>query len=451
MTRRFFGTDGIRSAVGVTPMTPAGVMQLGWALGTALAQRPTPRVLIGADTRESGAMFMHATAAGLLSSGAHVIIGGILPTPAVAYLTRVLGLEAGVVISASHNLYTDNGIKYFSQNGYKLPDEMEAQIEGLFDKPLQMSPVSGMSTVLLDGAQRYTDYVSGTIGTARLEGLRVVIDTAQGAAYDIGPRVLEALGATVIAIHHTPDGQNINAGCGAMHPASLAEAVQLHQADVGFALDGDGDRLMMVDASGEIFEGDRLLYILTMARHRKGSLHGGVVGTVMSNLGLAHALKRADIPFDRASVGDRHVLKKLLTHKWTLGGENSGHLISLDHSTTGDGLLAALQILVEMVQREASLAMLAEGLVLYPQILRNVRMAHGARFMTHPSVERICHQAQMALGAEGRLVLRPSGTEPLVRIMLEGADPEILENWAERIAETLLQVVAVGVTSDTLA
>ncbi len=443
MSRKYFGTDGIRGRVGDSPITPEFVMRLGYAAGkvlasdtTGLPQGENPVVLIGKDTRISGYMLEAALQAGLCAAGVDVRLVGPMPTPAVAYLTRALRLQAGVVISASHNPFEDNGIKFFSATGAKLPDETELAIEALLDEPMQTMPSKRLGRVkrMDDAAARYIEFCKSTFPfECDLRGLRIVLDCAHGATYHVAPHVLHELGAEVIPIGNHPDGLNINRECGATHTATMSAAVRRHRADFGIALDGDGDRLMMADADGRVFDGDQLVYAIAKHRSDSGYMKGGVVGTLMTNLGMEHALGRLNIPFARANVGDRYVLELLQQKGWQLGGETSGHVLCLDKHTTGDGIISALQVLHAMRDGRSSLADYTRDLTLYPQVLLNVRVAKGFD-LSDGAVQKACGEAETALGKEGRIVLRASGTEPLIRVMVESICPELSMRQAEHIA-----------------
>jgi phosphoglucosamine mutase len=440
--RRFFGTDGIRGTVGEKPITPDFVLRLGNAAGKVLATArgkgaERPGVLIGKDTRVSGYMMESALEAGLSSAGVDVLLVGPMPTPAVAYLTRALRLSAGIVISASHNPHADNGIKFFSGDGVKLPDATERAIERELGKPMRCmsSGRLGKARRIDDAAGRYIEFCKTTFPShLHLRGMRIVIDCANGASYHVAPPVFHELGADVETIGTDPDGLNINDLVGATAPQALQAAVRRHKADLGIGLDGDGDRLVMVDADGRLYDGDQLLYVI--ARHRKEEkrLAGGVVGTQMTNLALEHALGKLKVPFCRAKVGDRYVLEMLLKRRWQLGGENSGHIVCLDKHTTGDGIISALQVLRALSERRATLAKAAGSLKLYPQSLINVRVAQRERALAASEVRRAVAAAHAALGGKGRVLLRPSGTEPVVRVMVEGRDGAKVRGWANRIA-----------------
>jgi phosphoglucosamine mutase len=447
MSRRFFGTDGVRGRVGEDPITPGMVMRLGYAAGRVLASKDhdalhgeRPRVLIGKDTRVSGYMLESALEAGLTAAGVDVRLTGPMPTPGVAYLTRALRLQAGVVISASHNPFEDNGIKFFSAQGTKLPDEVELAIEAAMENPIKTEASKGLGRVkrVDDAAGRYIEFCKSTFpNDLDLRGMRIVVDCANGAGYHIAPPVFHELGADVIAIANEPDGLNINKNCGATHTDALARAVRQHRADVGIALDGDGDRLMMADANGTIMDGDKLLY--AMARHRKetGELKGGVVGTLMTNLGTELALRQLGCDFKRAKVGDRYVLEVLQEQGWLLGGESSGHLLCLDKHTTGDGIVSALQVLAALRRSGQPLADYTRDCPVFPQVLINVRVAKGFKLDGQAPVVESVQAVEKELGDAGRVVLRPSGTEPLIRVMVEGRDETQVRRCAEQIADAV--------------
>jgi len=445
MSRKYFGTDGIRGRVGEHPITPQFVMHLGYAAGKVLAgssdmRGERPGVLIGKDTRISGYMLESALEAGLIAAGVDVYLAGPVPTPAVAYLTRALRLQAGIVISASHNPFDDNGIKFFSGNGTKLPDETERAIEAELDNPMQTNTSDGLGKAkrIDDAVGRYIEFCKSTFPCELdLRGLKIVVDSAHGAAYRIARHVFHELGADVVAIGAQPDGKNINDGYGATAPANLCKAVIEHHADIGIALDGDGDRLVMADASGKLYDGDQLLYVIAKHRRAQGKLHGGVVGTLMTNLAFEHAMQRLGIPFLRAKVGDRYVMELLLQQGWQLGGENSGHIICLDKHSTGDGIVSALQVLHALRTNRQSLAEAAADLHMYPQVLVNVRIAKGVDCLGHVQVKAAVNAAEQALDGRGRVLLRPSGTEPLLRVMVEGEDRLLVEQSAQRIAEVV--------------
>jgi phosphoglucosamine mutase len=437
--RKYFGTDGIRGRVGEAPITPEFILKLGWAAGRVLGSSSASHnhVLIGKDTRISGYMFESALEAGLSAAGMNIRLLGPMPTPGIAYLTRTFHARAGIVVSASHNPFHDNGIKFFSSNGTKLPDEVELAIEAELEKPMHTvaSAQLGKAERIADAAGRYIEFCKGSIPPGvNLQGLTLVVDCAHGATYHIAPEVFDELGATVIPLGTQPDGLNINRDCGATSPAALQAAVLQHKADAGIALDGDGDRVIMVDHSGAVLDGDELLYIIARARHQENSLKPPVVGTLMSNLGLELALKKLGIEFVRAKVGDRYVLDLLQKHGGSLGGESSGHILCLDRTTTGDGIITALQILATCIRSGRKLAELRRGLRKYPQCLLNVPLPHKRDVLTLPEVQTAVNEIERELGESGRVLLRPSGTEPLVRVMIEGQDADIVEQLAQRLA-----------------
>ena len=447
MARRYFGTDGIRGRVGEGPINPEFVLKLGWAAGRVLGRTPGSKVLIGKDTRISGYLLESALEAGLVAAGMNTRLLGPMPTPGIAYLTRTLHAKAGIVISASHNPHEDNGIKFFSGDGFKLPDEVEAAIEDELEQPLTTvkSEQLGKAKRIDDAPGRYIEFCKSTVPPLmQLENLKVVVDCAHGATYHVTPRVLDELGARVTAIGVSPDGLNINRGVGSTHLQAVQDAVRAQGADVGIALDGDGDRVLMVDDSGVPVDGDELLYVIARARRRDGALRGAVVGTQMTNLGLEHALGREGVALERTKVGDRYILERLRQEGWTLGGEPSGHIICLDRTTTGDGTVSALQVLAEMVRTGRSLRELRAGVSKYPQRLVNVRLARGsaAEAMAAAGVRAAVQGVERELGGAGRVLLRPSGTEPLVRVMVEGEDADQVDDLAERIADAVR--VAVG-------
>ena len=441
MARQYFGTDGIRGEVGIPPITPDFVMRLGYAAGKVLAQAEAaatnrPTVLIGKDTRISGYMLEAALEAGFSAAGVDVMLAGPMPTPAVAYLTRALRLAAGVVISASHNPFQDNGIKFFSAQGNKLPDAVELAIEAALEQP--MSCVSsnklGKARRLDDARGRYIEFCKSTFPNEfDLRGLRLVIDCAHGAAYHIAPDVFHELGAEVIAIGNQPNGFNINDGFGATEPAALAAAVKAHQADLGIALDGDADRLLMVDASGRIFNGDELLYIMVKDRRAQGGIDGAV-GTLMTNMAVESAFAEMGVGFARARVGDRYVLELLQERGWQLGGEGSGHLLALDKHTTGDGIISALQILSALRRSGTTLSAQTAELSLWPQTLLNVKIKTGFDWQSSRELLSARERAEAELGTSGRVLIRPSGTEPLLRVMVEARDALMARRLAEDIA-----------------
>ena len=442
MSRKYFGTDGVRGKVGKEPITPDFVMRLGYAAGKVLAGirrtgRERPGVLIGKDTRVSGYMLESALEAGLSAAGVDVLLVGPMPTPAVAYLTRALRLSAGIVISASHNPYDDNGIKFFSGEGSKLPDATESAIERELARPLKCMASSrlGKASRIDDAAGRYIEFCKTTFPSSlHLRGMRIVVDCANGAAYHVAPHVFHELGADVETVGVNPDGFNINDRVGATAPQRLQAAVKSHKADLGVALDGDGDRLIMVDGAGRLYDGDQLLYVIARNRKQKGDLRGGVVGTLMTNLALEQALARLKIPFARARVGDRYVLELLLKRRWQLGGENSGHIVCLDKHTTGDGIISALQVLRALCESAMTLSRAAGALKLYPQVLVNVGVRAGRDPLSSPAVKRAVKEAEGELEGGGRVLLRPSGTEPVIRVMVEGRDGAAVRACAKRIA-----------------
>jgi len=439
--RRWFGTDGIRGRVGREPMTAEFVLRLGWAAGRVLGGEGGHReVLIGKDTRISGYLYESALESGLAAAGMNTLLVGPMPTPAIAYLTRTFRQAAGIVISASHNPHHDNGIKFFSGSGMKLPDALEARIEEELDKPMTMvdSAQLGRARRVEDARGRYIEFCKGTVPFGlSLNGLRLVVDCANGAAYSVAPRVFRELGAEVVEIGAEPDGVNINENCGATATGGLSAAVLAEHADAGIALDGDGDRVIMVDRDGQRVDGDALLLILSLSRQSTGALGGGVVGTLMSNLGLEQALERNGIPFVRSAVGDRYVLEQLQENGWKLGGESSGHIVCLDRTTTGDGIVSALQVLACMVDTGKSLHELAAQMTRYPQLLVNVRVAERVDPHGDADVCAAVAAVERELGDAGRVLLRASGTEPLVRVMVEGSDEEVIRAHAERIAESV--------------
>ncbi len=440
MGRKYFGTDGIRGRVGDGVMNPEFVLKLGWAVGRVLCSEDRNLVLIGKDTRISGYMFESVLEAGLSAAGVNTRLLGPMPTPAVAYLTRTLRAAAGIVISASHNPYFDNGVKFFAANGRKLPDDVELEIEKQLDQPLSVvnSDKIGKVERVGDAAGRYIEFCKSTIPTRiKLNGLKIVVDCAHGATYHIAPNVFSELGAEVISIASKPNGLNINDACGATNPSQLCKAVLEHKADLGIAIDGDGDRIIMVDNKGDIVDGDELLYIIAQARKSKNMLEGGVVGTLMSNLGLEHALRDSGIDFKRAAVGDRYVLEMMQDQSWLLGGESSGHIICLDQTTTGDAIIAALQVLQILVSRQKSLHEAKSGMAKYPQTLINVPVQTEINIDDAPQIQQAVKDAEADLAENGRVLLRPSGTEPLIRVMVEGVDAPKVEQLAQQIARQI--------------
>ena len=438
--RKYFGTDGVRGKVGTYPITPDFALKLGWAAGKVLASQGSKMVLIGKDTRISGYMLESALEAGLAAAGLSAAFTGPMPTPAIAYLTRTFRAEAGIVISASHNPYYDNGIKFFSAKGTKLPDEIEEAIEAMLEQPMDCveSAELGKASRINDAAGRYIEFCKGTFPAhLGLEGYKIVVDCANGATYHIAPNVLRELGAEVIEIGTDPNGLNINEKCGATDVTALQAKVVETKADVGLAYDGDGDRIMMVDHLGNKVDGDQILFIIAREALRSGQLKGGVVGTLMSNMSLEIALKMLGVPFLRANVGDRYVLEKMLENDWTLGGENSGHIIIADKNTTGDGIVASLAVLAAMAQHKLSLNELASAVKLFPQVLINVRFAGGENPLESDAVKSVAAEVEKRLEGKGRILLSKSGTEPLIRVMVECQDAELAQQCAEEIAETV--------------
>ncbi len=445
MTRKYFGTDGVRGRVGEAPITPDFVMRLGHAAGKVLAHgaktgQGKPTVLIGKDTRISGYMLEAALEAGFTSAGVHVLLTGPLPTPGIAYLTRALRLSAGVVISASHNPYYDNGIKFFSADGDKLPDAVEAEIEAAIEEPMVCAPSDdlGRARRINDAPGRYIEFCKSTFPHEQdLYGLKLVVDCAHGAAYHIAPHVFHELGADVVSIGNQPDGRNINDGCGATAPGKLIEAVKAHGADLGLAFDGDADRLQVVDADGRLYNGDELLYLIVRDRQAAGQAVPGAVGTLMTNMAVELALKRQGVEFVRAKVGDRYVLEELNKRSWTLGGEGSGHLLCLDRHSTGDGIVSALQVLAALRRSGKTLAQLLEGVRLFPQTLINVRVQKGFDWQSHAGLQAARAAVEPELEGRGRVLIRASGTEPVVRVMVEAEQAEMAERAARRLADAL--------------
>ena len=438
--RKYFGTDGVRGKVGTYPITPDFALKLGWAAGKVLASQGSKMVLIGKDTRISGYMLESALEAGLAAAGLSAAFTGPMPTPAIAYLTRTFRAEAGIVISASHNPYYDNGIKFFSAKGTKLPDEIEEAIETMLEQPMDCveSAELGKASRINDAAGRYIEFCKGTFPAhLGLEGYKIVVDCANGATYHIAPNVLRELGAEVIEIGTDPNGLNINEKCGATDVTALQAKVVEMKADVGLAYDGDGDRIMMVDHLGNKVDGDQILFIIAREALRSGQLKGGVVGTLMSNMSLEIALKMLGVPFLRANVGDRYVLEKMVENDWTLGGENSGHIIIADKNTTGDGIVASLAVLAAMAQHKLSLNELASAVKLFPQVLINVRFAGGDNPLESDAVKSVAADVEKRLEGKGRILLRKSGTEPLIRVMVECQDAALAQQCAEEIAEAV--------------
>ncbi|MHB1352943.1 MAG: phosphoglucosamine mutase [Thiobacillus sp.] len=447
MGRKYFGTDGVRGKVGEAPITPEFVMRPGYAAGKVLVSdrgslpaNEHPTVLIGKDTRISGYMLEAALEAGFTAAGVNVLMTGPMPTPAVAYLTRALRLQAGVVISASHNPFEDNGIKFFSASGQKLPDSVEEAIEAALDQPLATVAARqlGRARRIEDAAARYIEFCKSTFpNRLDLRGMRIVVDCAHGATYHVAPHVLHELGAEVVAIGNEPNGFNINEACGATHTPALSDAVRAHHADIGIALDGDGDRLMMADAHGRIYDGDQLVYVIARHRLETGYMKGGVVGTLMTNLGTEHALARIHVPFERAKVGDRYVLERLHANGWVLGGETSGHILCLDKHTTGDGIVSCLQVLRALRETGKTLDAFTADLETYPQVMINVPVVKGFKLADASAVTVAVADAESTLNGGGRIVLRASGTEPLIRVMVEGRDGGLVRRTAEMVADAV--------------
>lgn len=440
--KQYFGTDGIRGAVGTSPITPDFMLKLGWAAGTVFAQKGGARnkILIGKDTRISGYMFEAALEAGVTAAGVDINLLGPMPTPAIAYLTRTLRAQAGIVISASHNSFEDNGIKFFAGDGSKLPDDIEFAIEEQLSKTISTVPPQalGKASRVTDAAGRYIEFCKSCVDSdLQFNGLKVVLDCAHGATYHIAPSVFEELGASVTAIGVSPDGLNINANSGSTSPELLVETVLKEGADIGIAFDGDGDRVIMVDHLGNVVDGDEILYVIARDRRRQNIDFGGVVGTSMSNLGLEQALDSLDIPFARSAVGDRYVMRELLERGWSLGGESSGHIICLDRTTTGDGIVSALQALSAISSNQSSLAELIAKLNKYPQSMVNVRITDSADIAGSKAVQKAVKDVEAKLGSKGRVLLRASGTEPVVRVMVEGEDAAEVLKLAEELAEVV--------------
>jgi phosphoglucosamine mutase len=448
MTRKYFGTDGIRGRVGEYPITADFVMKLGWAAGRVFARRAEGErklILVGKDTRISGYLFESALEAGLIAAGVDVGLLGPMPTPAIAYLARTFNAQAGIVISASHNPFDDNGIKFFGSEGVKLPDEVEQEIEAELDHVMTTShsALLGKAQRISDAAGRYIEFCKSTFPVGKnLRKLKIVVDCANGATYHIAPNVFRELGATVIEIGVEPDGLNINRDCGSTHPEQLQKVVKEQQADLGIALDGDGDRVLFVDHKGELLDGDELLFIIAYDRHSRGKLGGGVVGTLMSNYGFETALKELAIPFVRAKVGDRYVVEAMAEKNWQLGGESSGHIICNDLTSTGDGIVSALQVLRAMVLSGKKLAELKQGMSKYPQIMINVKAPNTAKLKNNSTIASAVSEAEKTLGNSGRVLLRPSGTEPVVRVMVEGRDESVVRPLVIKLAEVVAAELA---------
>jgi len=442
--KKYFGTDGIRGKVGEAPITADFLLKLGWAAGQVFANEGHDFVLVGKDTRISGYMFESAIEAGLTAAGINTRLLGPMPTPGIAYLTRTLRAQAGIVISASHNPYYDNGIKFFSTQGTKLPDEIEQQIEHYIDSPMTTveSAKLGKAKRVVDAPGRYIEFCKASIPTRLdFDGMKIVIDCAHGATYHIAPHVFSEIGAEVITIGAEPNGININDGCGATQPELLAATVLAHHADLGIALDGDGDRLIMVDHKGEIVDGDELIFIIAQSRLAAGQMTGPVVGTLMTNLGMEHGLRRLGINLLRAKVGDRHVMEMLNKHNGILGGENSGHIICLDKTTTGDGIIAALQIIAEMQYSGKNLHELKTGMQKYPQILINLKAHKKINLDANEAIQAAVKAAERKLGDQGRVLLRASGTEPLIRVMVEGEHEDLVQSYAEQLANEVKKAI----------
>lgn len=440
MGKKYFGTDGIRGKVGDPPITAEFMLHLGWAAGRVFARKDRQRVLIGKDTRVSGYMFESALEAGLVSAGMDVSLLGPMPTPAIAYLTRTFSASAGIVISASHNPFYDNGIKFFSSKGAKLDDEIELAIERELEADMQMVPSDQIGKVsrIDDAAGRYIEYCKSCFPShLSLRGLKIALDCAHGATYHIGPSVLRELGATVVEMGTQPDGFNINESVGSTQPAALQQFVRDQKADLGIALDGDGDRVIMVDSHGEVVDGDELIFILADARHKSGLLSGGIVGTLMSNFGLEEALLDRKVPFLRAAVGDRYVLAELLARGWELGGESSGHILCLNVTTTGDGIISALQVLAALLESGQSLAEVKQGMIKYPQHMINVACGKKVDLSEAGRVTAAVALVEQKLKGRGRVLLRTSGTEPVVRVMVEGQDQAMVTSLTEDLAEVV--------------
>lgn len=445
MTRKYFGTDGIRGEVGQAPITPDFMLRLGWAAGRVFAREGRGKILIGKDTRISGYMFESALEAGLVSAGIDVALLGPMPTPAIAYLTRTFHAQAGIVISASHNPFQDNGIKFFSSEGTKLPDKTERAIEDMLEQDLVTVGSADLGKVVRieDAAGRYIEFCKSTVPTQfNLKGMRIVVDCANGATYHIAPNVFRELGAEVFEVGASPDGLNINHGVGSTEPAALQAAVLQHRADVGIAFDGDGDRVLFVDQAGELVDGDELLYIIASDQLRTRGECPGVVGTLMSNFGFEKALKDLNIPFARANVGDRYVIAEMNERGWSLGGESSGHLICGEVTTTGDGIIAALQVLFAAVAQGRSIHELKKGMSKYPQTMINVAAANKESMGSNLTVKKAVKDAETVLADTGRVLLRPSGTEPVVRVMVEGEDADQVKNLCTELASVVESALA---------
>tara|TARA_B110000858_G_scaffold165724_1_gene192530 strand:- start:2467 stop:3822 length:1356 start_codon:yes stop_codon:yes gene_type:complete len=447
--KKFFGTDGIRGRVGVTPITADFMLKLGWASGKVFSENNSGRklIIVGKDTRVSGYMFESAIQAGLIAAGVDVALLGPMPTPAIAYLTRTFRAQAGIVISASHNPFYDNGIKFFGADGFKLSDTVQEAIESYLDKPLVTENPSklGKAFRVEDAAGRYIEFCKGTLPAgSNLQGLKIVVDCANGATYHTAPMVFRELGATVIELAVKPDGFNINKSCGSTQPGILQDAVLEQEADMGIAFDGDGDRVMFVDHKGQLIDGDELIFVIAKHRHQNGGC-SGVAGTLMSNLGMERSLKKLGVPFVRTKVGDRYVIEALRERKWQLGGESSGHIICSDLTTTGDGVVAALQVLHAMRETSIPLNTLKKAMQKYPQIMVNVPIGTDFNLKKFPLIQKAIDEAEKELKDRGRILLRPSGTEPLVRVMVEAEDSELVNKIVRRVADIVEKEV--GVTS----
>ncbi len=445
MARKYFGTDGIRGRVGQHPMTVDFVMKLGWAAGKVLSQSGHGQVVIGKDTRISGYMFESALEAGLAAAGLDVLLLGPMPTPAIAYVTQAQRAVAGIVISASHNPYHDDGVKFFNGDGFKLPDSTEEAIEAMLDEPLEMvEPENiGKASRMEDAKGRYIEFCKSSIAfQTSLRGMKLVVDCANGATYHIAPAVFRELGAEVIEVGTNPNGMNINQGVGALYPESMRAEVLENQADLGIAFDGDGDRVMMMDARGDVKNGDQLLYIIARSKLMSGQLNGGVVGTLMTNLGFEHALQAQQIPFRRVAVGDRYVMAQLVENGWFLGGESSGHIICLDKTTTGDGIIAALQVLEWLVKQQQTLTEACSDMEIYPQTMINLPITQSLELDESPSIQDAIKSAETELGDTGRVLLRASGTEPLIRVMVEGQNAPQVEKIAAELAQAVKRATA---------
>jgi phosphoglucosamine mutase len=442
--KQYFGTDGIRGEVGRGVINPEFVLKLGWAAGRVFSKKGhRGRILIGKDTRISGYMFESALEAGLAAAGCDSLLVGPMPTPAIAYLTRAFHADAGIVISASHNPYYDNGIKFFSADGTKLPDDVEFAIEAELEEMMQTvsSADIGKARRIDDANGRYIEFCKSTSGYLDLNGLHLVLDCAHGATYDVAPKVFRELGATVTTIGVTPDGLNINEQVGSTHPAALQKAVLEYKADLGIAFDGDGDRVMMVDNEGQAVDGDELLYILAKYLKETGTIQGGIVGTLMTNLGLEVALEKLDLQLIRAKVGDRYVMEQLNERAWVVGGENSGHLVCKHVTTTGDGIVAALQVLCALRASDQTLAQAKSGMRKYPQVMINVKLSEKLDVLALPDVKQAIQDAEVTLGKSGRVLLRPSGTEPVVRVMVEGEDVSLVKETCATLASAVQKAV----------